>query len=122
MGDPVKVKETNETKMISGFKCKKYVIQMMGVKIEHWISDEVPGYALIKEKVGPKLGIVAEFDPTLNQGNPGNVSTPKGIIVHTVKNIMGTMNSTTITRIEERDLDANLFQIPQGYTEIAAPK
>jgi hypothetical protein len=121
MGDQPKVTYTKETKVIAGFKCKKYLIQMMGVKIEHWVSDEVPGYALIKKKLGGIMKLVAELDPMLKQENPSSVSAPKGIIVHTVKNIMGTMNATTITRIEERDLDAGLFIVPSDYRELPWP-
>jgi len=50
----IQVTPTNETKKIAGYKCKKFDVNMMGVKSEHWLSKEVKGYKEFK-KISKKM-------------------------------------------------------------------
>ena len=54
MDDDVNIKATGETETINGFKCEKYIMTVMGVENEQWLSRGVPGYGEY-EKISQKI-------------------------------------------------------------------
>ena len=107
----MKVTPTKETKEIAGYKCKKYNVTVMGMKMEHWLSKDVKGYKefkAINEKIFKK-------NPKLRQMNMGGMSGKEGFPVKTVSNMMGMKTTTTLKKIEKKSLSKNLFKVPKGY-------
>ena len=111
----IRVAPTNETKEISGYKCKKYNVTMMGGKSEYWLSKDVTGYREFK-------AMTVKFEKRL-QKNPmlwqtsvmGMASRLDGFPVKTVMNVMGITTTTILKRIESRSLNKDLFKVPKGY-------
>lgn len=113
MTEEMQVTPTNETKRISGYKCKKYKATVMGFENEHWLSRDVKGYKEFKAiseriyKKNPKFKKKHIF---------GILSLYKeGFPVKTVSNVMGMKTVATLKMIEKKSLDKDLFKVPGGF-------
>ncbi|MFO7738565.1 MAG: DUF4412 domain-containing protein [Desulfatiglandaceae bacterium] len=118
---------TNEKKRISGYTCRKYIMRMMGVNNEYWLSKDVEGYKEFK-KINENMAKGFEKNPMLKGMNVmGMMKALDGFPVKTVNRMpFGGSITTTLTRIERTPLNKNLFEIPKGYTlkkqeEVSAP-
>lgn len=102
---------TDETKQIAGYKCRKYIVTMMGAENEHWLSKEVEGFEEY-QAIGDRM---LKKHPELGQmGIPGFTG-KEGFPVKTVNNMMGMTVTTTLQKFEKRSLNKNLFEVPAGY-------
>ena len=110
----IKVTPTNETKKIAGYKCKKFDVNMMGVKSEHWLSKEVKGYKEFK-KISKKMEKSFKKNPRLRQMSMAGISGKEGFPVKTVTAAMGMTTTTTLKKIDKKSLSKNLFKVPKGY-------
>lgn len=117
MMESVEINPTNETKRISGYRCTKYNITMMGINNEYWLSKEVEGYDEFK-KISEHMAKGFEKNPMLKQMNiTGMMNKLHGFPVKTVNRIPGGGTvTTTLKRIERTSLSKDLFEVPRGYT------
>jgi len=117
MMESVEITPTNETRRISGYKCRKYNMTMMGVNNEYWLSKEVKGYEEFK-KISEQMAKGFEKNPMLKQTNiTGMMNKLDGFPVKTVNRMPGGGTiTTTLKRIEKKSLSRNLFRVPKGYT------
>lgn len=117
MMENAKITPTNENKRISGYKCRKYVMSMMGVDNEYWLSKDVEGYKEFK-KISENMAKGFEKNPMLKGMNVmGMMKELDGFPVQTVNRMpFGGSIMTTLKRIERKALNKNLFEIPEGYT------
>lgn len=118
---------TTEQKRISGYACRKYVMRMMGVNNEYWLSKDVEGYEEFK-KINENMAKGFEKNPMLKGMNVmGMMKALDGFPVKTVNRMpFGGSITTTLTSIERTPLSKRLFEIPEGYTlkkqeEVSAP-
>ncbi len=115
MNDSMKVTPTKETKEISGYKCKKYNVTIMGANTEYWVSKDVKGLDEFKG-MNKKMEKIAEKSPMLKRMNmAGMMNKLDGFPVQTVMNIMGINTITTLKTIEKKSLDKELFKVPKDY-------
>ena len=115
MTEDMKVAPSNETKIIAGYKCKKYTVTMMGATSEYWLCKDVNGYSEFMT-IGKKLEKISLKSPAMRQaGMVSMAGKLDGFPVQTVVNVMGITTTTTLKRIEERPLGRELFSIPKGY-------
>lgn len=113
--DGIKVTPTQETRKIGNYSCRKYLVSMMMTQGEYWASKEVPGYDKMKT-FGKKLQEVMSLNPMMRQFNvAGMMEQIDGFPVSTSMNAMGMTITTMLTRIEEKNLDKSLFEIPKDY-------
>lgn len=120
----IRVTPTNETKEIAGYKCKKYIVTMMGDKSEYWVSKDVKGYKEYK-KMNEKLEKKFRKNPELRQMSIlGIASQLDGFPVKTVQSAMGMTTTTTLKKIEKKRLSKDLFKVPKGYKlqELSIPR
>ncbi|GLI35464.1 DUF4412 domain-containing protein [Desulforhabdus amnigena] len=115
MAGSMKVTPTDETKTIAGYNCRKYNVGFMNSSNEYWLSKDVKGYDELK-RIGAKMAMSFEANPVLKQMNIAGIMDkldgfPVQIITHAGR---GTMTSTLI-KIEQKPLPAELFQVPKGY-------
>jgi hypothetical protein len=117
MMEDAKITPTNEKKRISGYKCTKYIMSMMGVDNEYWLSKDVEGYKEFK-KISENMANGFEKNPMLKGMNAmGMMREMDGFPVKTVNRMpFGGSITTTLKRIEKKALSTNLFKIPKGYT------
>ena len=94
MDDDVNIKATGETETINGFKCEKYIMTVMGVENEQWLSRGVPGYGEY-EKISQK--IMRDSPQFKKMGLSGSLS-GKGFPVKTVSSAMGMTTTTTLEK------------------------
>ncbi|MCP4350731.1 MAG: DUF4412 domain-containing protein [Desulfobacterales bacterium] len=115
MNEGMKITPTKETKEISGYKCKKYNVTIMGANTEYWISKDVKGLDEFKA-MNKKMEKIAEKSPMLKKMNmAGMMNKLDGFPVQTVMSIMGMSTITTLKTIEKKSLDKELFKVPNGY-------
>lgn len=113
MSEDATVTATGETKTINGFKCEKYIMTVMGVENEQWLSKDVTGYGEY-EKISKK--IMRDSPQFKKMGLSGDLS-GKGFPVKTVSSVMGMTTTTTLQKIEKTSLDKDLFKVPEGYVQ-----
>jgi hypothetical protein len=113
MGD-MKVTATADTQTIAGYKCKKYIVSVMGMDNEHWVSTDVKGYDEFK-KISKKLENIIEKYPALKQMSSSQMSADHGFIVKTVNNVMGMKSTTILKKIAPGKMTKNILEIPAGY-------
>lgn len=113
MSEDAKVTATGETKTIKGFKCEKYLMTVMGVENEQWLSRDVTGYGEY-EKISKK--IMRDSPRFKKMGLSGDLS-GKGFPVKTVTRVMGMTTTTTLQKIEKTSLSKDLFKVPAGYVQ-----
>ena len=113
MSEDAKVTATGETKTINGFKCEKYIMTVMGVENEQWLSKDVTGYGEY-EKISKK--IMRDSPQFKKMGLSGDLA-GKGFPVKTVSNVMGMTTTTTLQKIEKTSLSKDLFKMPAGYVQ-----
>ena len=106
---------TKESKMISGYQCRKYKVTVMGVENEHWLSKDVKEYKEFKaitEKVIQK-------NPALGKNQIFGILSlyKEGFPVQTVSNVMGMKTTMTLKKIEKKSLNKDLFRVPKGYKQ-----
>jgi hypothetical protein len=120
--DTTQYTPTNEIKTISGFDCKMYhsssTVSNISNESDHCISKDVPGYREYKRimmKWQKMMGKSSFFGKTF--GGRAEVDGFPVQNLHKTKMPDGTTNVSkeTVTLIEEKPLDRNLFKIPDGY-------
>jgi len=113
----IQVTPTEETRMIAGFNCRKYLVSGMMMNSEYWLSKDVTGYDELKE-IGKKGAGIFDENPIMKQMNiAGMMSQLDGFPVQMVMNIMKGTSTTTLKKIEKKTLDKSLFAVPAGYTQ-----
>jgi hypothetical protein len=110
------IEQTNETKEIAGYTCKKYNVIMIGGRSEYWMSKDVKGhkeFTTMMKKLEKKFQrIPVMLRPTSMMGLAGKLD---GFPVKVVTNVMGITNTTTLKKIEKKSFPKDLFAVPKGY-------
>ncbi|MFZ2446806.1 MAG: DUF4412 domain-containing protein [Syntrophobacteraceae bacterium] len=106
---------TNETKTIEGYKCRKYLADMVMMQGEYWVSKDVKGYQELRS-MSAKMAAAAEKNPMLRQMNvAAMIEKLDGFPVQTVNSMMGGTITSTLKKVEQRSLDPALFKVPKDY-------
>ena len=115
MAESTKIVPTDETKEISGYKCRKYDVQMMIAKGEYWVSKDVKGYAELKA-FNDKMAKAFENAPMVKLMNmSGILAKLDGFPIMTIMTAMGGTTTTTVNKVEQKPLNKDLFTVPAGY-------
>lgn len=118
MADSLKVTPTDEYKTIAGYKCRKYMVQVMMSTSEYWVTKEIEGYEEMKA-IGEKAAGLFMNNPMMKQLNvAGMMNTLDGFPVHTVTQMMGGTITTTLKTFERKALDPSLFAVPADYRRL----
>lgn len=118
-----KVTETDETKKIGTWNCRKYLIEMdMGMagktNSEAWATEDLKiNYSLYFTSANAMLASQPGFDKIVKE-----MQKVKGVIVYSTAktNVMGAdMTSTTeLLECSEKAAPAGNYEIPAGYTKV----
>lgn len=115
MIDSMKVTATNETKTISGYKCKKYIMSFMMANTIYWVSKDVKGYDEMKQ-ISEKNMKWFESNPMMKRMNVvGLMKEIDGFPVQTISEVMGGTTTVTLKKIEKKKLDEKIFLVPKDY-------
>jgi hypothetical protein len=115
MMQSMQITPTEETKVINGYKCKKYMVSFMMMNGEYWLSKDVKGYDELKA-IGAKMAKSFENNPMLKQMNiAAMMDKLDGFPVQTVTQVMGGTITNTLVKVEKKSLSSDLFQVPAGY-------
>jgi hypothetical protein len=127
MAEPkVSVEKTDETEEINGYNCRKYVVRLEvlgNVTVsEQWMTTEAKGVEDIhkfQEKMGEVFKELPQYTADLDVKKE---FAEEGLFpIKTVTHIQspsGEVTATmTVTKIEEGDIDDEVFKIPSGYAE-----
>ena len=118
----IKVVPTNETKSIAGYTCKRYNVDFMMVKTEYWTSQDVEGYEELKA-VSKKMRTAFAENPVFKNTNiMGMMDSLDGFPVQIINHMMGGTSTTTLKKVEQKDLPKTLFQVPEDYRLVQAPR
>lgn len=115
-GEPkVEVTPTGESKTISGYSCKGYLMkngprEMMKI----WTTESVGGSDLLKKNLRELSSLFASLNPTHGNAMAEGMKKIQGFPIET--EMMGTV--TTVTKVEKRSIPASEFDVPAGYTRV----
>ncbi len=113
----INVVPTNETKTIEGYSCKKYNVTMAMIQGEYWVTQDIKGYKELKS-IAEKLAAILEKNPMLRQMSvAGMVEKLNGFPVVTTNKVMGGTVVSTLKKVEQKQLDPELFKVPKGYAQ-----
>lgn len=111
--DKVTVKETNKTKKINGFLCRRVkVVQGKKKLIDAWVTTQI----------GPE-NYFTDIIKTLGLFKPEVITAVKKISGFPIKQkyrvqtgeFSGSLQSVEVAKIEEKKLSKDLFELPEGY-------
>lgn len=118
MANSMKIVPTEETRRIAGYDCRKYEVQFMMAKGVYWVSKEIKGYDEFR-KLSLDMAKAFEQNPIMKQMNVLTMMDQiDGFPVMTVMEVMGGKITNTLKKIEQKQLDKDLFEVPKGYTLI----
>jgi hypothetical protein len=110
------ITQTNETRTVAGYKCRKCIANFGLLQGEYWVSKDVAGYSELKA-TSAKLGAILEKNPMLREINvAAMVDKLDGFPVQTTNRVMGGTIVSTLKKVEQRPLDPGLFKVPKDYT------
>ncbi len=97
------VEVANETKVVNGFKCKKYTIKDKDAITTIWATQDVPFslanlFDLLKAPNGQHQGLKSSFP-----------------VQASVKDLKTNEVSNYDIKVEKKSLEANLFEVPKEY-------
>ncbi|MFZ1982998.1 MAG: DUF4412 domain-containing protein [Desulfatitalea sp.] len=119
MAGSIKVTPTGIVETIGGYKCRKYVVNMMMAQSDYWATKEFKGYDEMKE-IAEKAAKVFEANPMMKQMNiMGLMKELDGFPIKTATQVMGGSIVTVVKKIEQKKLDKDLFKVPAGYKLVA---
>ena len=122
MGD-TKVVATGETKKIAGYDCKKYIMSVMMMESEYWVTQDIEQYKQLK-KIGEKISDAFSKNPMMQQMNfAAHVNQMDGfpVMVVTPNPMGGGKSVSTLMHIEEKSLDSSIFKTPENYKQVQSP-
>jgi hypothetical protein len=115
MAQNSKVTPTSEVKTIQGYKCRKYVIDIMMTSSQYWVTREFTGYDEMKS-IAERATQAFMNNPLMRQMNVlGMMKELDGYPVHTITQIMNGTITSTLKKTEQKKLDPSLFKVPAGY-------
>lgn len=111
------MKETDSTKTIAGQKCRKYIVTMKdGKMIDIWATKNLGSFSVPQTfSFMNRSNSMPDWAKKMQKDGLVGLST----VVH---NSDGSVQMTmVVTNISKKSLSDNLFQIPNGYTELNMP-
>lgn len=113
----MQVQETSETKEIMGHKAQKFIITIMGMNMEHWVTQDFKEYNKLQEKSKELMEKLGDTSFLKQFGMNASMEKIKGFTLASESNMMGMKNTMTVTKVEEKKLADDLFEVPSGYTK-----
>jgi hypothetical protein len=115
MAGSIKVTPTGVVETINGYKCRKFLVNMMMAQSDYWATKEFKGYDEMKE-IGEKAAKIFEANPMMKQMNiMGLMKELDGFPIKTATQVMGGSITTLVKKIEQKKLDKDIFKVPAGY-------
>jgi len=115
----MKIEETDQTKEISGYKCKLVYVTIMGIKSEYWITKEIKEYGKLQEdakqyvkklKHNPAFASIANMTDMFDK--------LQGFAIMTSTEFGGMKTSNKVTKVEEKKLSEDLFSPPKEFAKV----
>jgi hypothetical protein len=125
----VKVTKTNETETIQGYDCVKYDVTFFDNHCEYWVTKSLKNYEEIEE-ISKKMDKSFEKNPMVKEMDLiGFIDKMDGFPIKIVTKVVGFVTNdaqeeaeqeigkvtTTLKKIEYKDLRDDLFEVPNGY-------
>ena len=108
----VAVRDTGETKSISGHMCRKYVATEDGKTVlVAWTTDDVKGFAPLRDDWVRYQNRLTSMNPMLASAASDAYAKIEGFPMETE---MGEI-TTVVTKVESRTTPASEFEVPAGY-------
>lgn len=115
----IEISPTKKINNISGYSCMKFnVTYRKSYDVQYWVSDKVTGFEELME-ISYDISQVLKENPMLKQMSPiGLVNEMQGFPVRIVTEMSGGTVIVTLDKIEQKELDRDLFKVPDGYNKV----
>ena len=112
----IEVSNTGEKKTISGFSCTKFVVKRDGKEeLTLWVTPDIKAFAAMRQDLTEQTKRMASMTPG---GLKGIVEAMQKIEGFPIETEMGTMMTSTVTKVEMKTVGASEFEVPAGYTKV----
>ena len=116
---PVEVKNTGESKTVSGYKCTKFLVlrgneEMMSLWVTDGLKEFKPLMADWKNFSERMSTMTAQFA----KGMADIYKKIDGFPMQTALSVMGQTMTTNVTKVEKRSTPASEFEVPSGYKKV----
>jgi hypothetical protein len=105
-----------EEKTIGGYRCTNHRVQILMSDAIYWTTREIEGYEALKALAERSAAAFAENQLLQRMNILGLIKELNGYPVMTVTRLMGGTITNTLTRVERKPLDPELFKVPAGYS------
>jgi GLPGLI family protein len=113
----IDVKKTGEKKTISGFPCSRYSVTQDGKEvISLWVTPEVKAFAAMKQDMADQSKRMAALAPGGLKGLSEAMTKIDGFPIQTE---MGSMVTTTVTKVETKAVNPSEFEVPAGFKQVS---
>jgi|APSaa5957512622_1039677.scaffolds.fasta_scaffold49952_1 hypothetical protein len=115
----IEITPTKKISKISGYSCMKFnVTHRKSYDVQYWVSDKVTGFEELMG-ISYELSSVLEENPMLKHMTPiGLVNEMQGFPVRIVTEMSGGTVIVTLDKIEQKELDEDIFKVPDGYVKV----
>ena len=112
----LEVKKTGESKKIAGFGCTKYSVTSDGKEtIALWTTKDLKGYDAMRKDMEEFTSRVVTSDL---QGMKSYAEAIKKVDGFPMQTDMQGGMKVEVTKVERKDVAANEFEVPGGYTKV----
>jgi len=118
MAQSMEVKKTSETKKISGYNCTKYIVSIMGMETEQWVTEDIKEFN--KLRIAMRAYSEKYKSNPLVQSVVGNASFEdiKGCPIYSSSQFGNMKTENKVIKVEVKKIDDDLFKVPSGYAKI----
>lgn len=111
---------TGKTEVINGFKTSQYLSKSDDMEAEYWIAEDLANADAMMKRF-------ATLTKKLNENNPAPsvAMDPEKFPGFPIRSIMNMADGqkvvSTVSRVEETEVPASAFEIPEGYQSMKMP-
>ncbi len=111
---------TGKTDTINGFKTTQYLSKSADMEAEYWIAEDLPNADAMMKRF-------ATLTKKLNENSPApsvamDPDKFPGFPIRTIMNMpSGEKVVSTVSRVEETEVPASIFELPEGYQSMQMP-
>ena len=116
---PVEVKNTGESKTVSGYKCTKFLVLRGGEEMMSlWVTDGLKEFKPLMADWKSFSERMSAMTARFAKGMSDIYAKINGFPMQTTLSVMGQTMTTSVTKVEKRTVPSGEFEVPAGYKKV----
>ncbi len=118
MQNMMNVQKTDETKTINGYKCKKYIITLMGMTTEYWVTTEIKEFKKLNDEAKVCMKKIRSNPMLAGFLGPESLDQIDGFPMRTITKMGKVTTESTVVKVKPWKVDPKMFEIPADYAAV----